>query len=277
MIKIEEKENNISIDGVYSEVDLRKLEKYPQINKLSLTGRKEVTIKVAKGLSGLKSVKELFLWSSVNRTAMRHVISIPGLEELNILEIQNPGKLKGFVEATDLKIFRCNHYMTEADLFEISKLPQVIEIGVQNSEITKKALVSLLKLPNLISLDLEATRFDDKAAAMMATSKVIKDLSICATKITKRGLKSICQMSQLESLDIWSTDICESDLKLLLRLENLEYLSLGGYQGQTSLTLKGIMPYLEQMPSLRRLWLDGVVLTEAEKKVMQSRYEYFRN
>jgi len=135
----------------------------------------------------------------------------------------------------------------------------------------------LLKLPNLISLDLEATRFDDKAAAMMATSKVIKVLSISATKITKRGLKSICQMSQLESLDIWSTDICENDLKLLLRLENLEYLSLGGYQGQTSLTLKGIMPYLEKMPSLRRLWLDGVVLTEAEKKVMQSRYEYFRN
>ena len=110
MIKIEEQNKNISIDGIYSERDLQKLEKYSQIEKLSLTGRENITIKLAKSLANLKSVKHLFLWSSVNRTAIKHIISIPDLEILDILELQNPGKLKGFSETINLKEFRCNHY-----------------------------------------------------------------------------------------------------------------------------------------------------------------------
>ena len=277
MIKIEEKNKNISIDGIYSERDLQKLEKYSQIEKLSLTGRENITIKLAKSLANLKSVKHLFLWSSVNRTAIKHIISIPDLEILDILELQNPGKLKGFSEAINLKEFRCNHYMSEADLIELATLPKIQEIGAQNAELTKKSLESLLKLPHLINIDLEATNFNDHNAAMVANSTTIKHLSISATKLTSKGLAKISQMSQLKSLDIWSTDIFEKDLDHLKKLQNLEYLSIGGYEQQTRLTFKSIKQYLEQIPTLKKVWLDGIALNKTETKEMESKYDYFRN
>ena len=277
MIKIKEEGKNISIEGPYSESDLRGLGRYGEIEKLSLTKLKNLTVKIAEGLCSLKSVKELFLWSSVNRTAMRHVITIPDLEILDILEIRNPGKLVKFSEAIKLQIFRCNHYMSEADLLEICNLPKIEEIGAQNSEITKRALEALLCLPHLTNLDLEATNFTDKLAAIIAKSRTIKHLSVGASKLTAKGLESISALSQLESLDIWSIDVGETDLAPLLKLQNLEYLSVGGCEDQSRLTYKGIKPYLNELPSLKRLWLDGIVLNDAEKLEMNNKYEYFRN
>ncbi len=270
-------EASISIEGPYSEIDLKKLEKYKKIETLRLTKQKNLTIKIASGLSSLQSLRQLFLWSSVNRTAMRHVIPIPDLEILDILALQHPGKLVNFSEAITLKEFRCNNYMTEADLFEVAKLPKVQEIGAQNASLSKQALVSLLKLPNLIKLDLEATEFSDKMATIMSKSNAIKELSIGASKLTSKGLEKISEMSQLESLDIWATDIYEKDLELLLKLPNLKYLSLGGYEDQTRLTSKGILPRLNDLTSLKSLWLDGVILSEAEKISLENKYEYFRN
>ena len=69
-------------------------------------------------------------------------------------------------------------------------------------------------------------------------------------------------MSQLRSLDIWALDIQEEDLELLNDLPNLEYLSIGGgYEDQTTLTSKGVLPRLAQLPSLKRVWLDGITLS----------------
>lgn len=276
MLKIEEG-NNVSIEGPYSENDLKSLGVYGEINKLSLTKLKNFTVKIAEGLCSLKSVKELFLWSSVNRTAMRHVIAIPGLEVLDILEIRNPGKLVRFSEATELQKFRCNHYMNEADLLEISNLPKIQEIGAQNSEITRRSLEALICSQYLTSLDLEATNFTDKLAEIIGRSQTIKHLSVGASKLTAKGLQSISAMSQLESLDIWSIDIDEADLEPLSRLQNLKYLSVGGFEGQTRLTFKGVMPYIDELPYLTSLWLDGIALSDDEQLRMHNKYEYFRS
>ncbi len=276
MAKIEKDGKNVFVEGPFSQNDLQSLERYCDIEKLSLTNLKNLTVKIAEGLSSLTSVKELFLWSSVNRTAMRHVITIPGLEILDILEIRSPGKLVRFSEAIELQKFRCNHYMSEADLLEISNLPKIQEIGAQNSEITKKALEALLCLPYLTDLDLEATNFTDKLAAIIATSQTIKHLSIGASKLTAKGLQRISAMSQLESLDIWSIDINERDLAPLSKLHNLKYLSIGGCDGQTRLTYSGVMPYIDQLTSLRRLWLDGISFSETDRIDLNNKYEYFR-
>ena len=277
MVKIEESGKKISVKGPYSADTLKSLATYDEIENLSLTGLKNLTVKIAEGLCHLKSVKELFLWSTVNRTAMRHVITIPNLEVLDILAIDNPGKLVKFSEATELKTFRCNHYMSEADLLEISNLPKIQEIGAQSSEITKRALDALLCLPNLTNIDLEATAFSDNLAAIIATSKTIKHLSIGASKLTARGLQSISAMSQLESLDIWSVNINEADLAPVSKLQNLQYLSVGGHEGQTRLTFKGIMPHINQLPALRSLWLDGIALSKTEILDMNTKYTYFKN
>lgn len=272
-----QKDGWVSIEGPFTEKDFRPLKKYCKIEKLSLTKQPVVTAKIASGLSSLQSVRQLWLWSSITRTAMRHVISLPNLEVLDILEIRHPGSLSKFSEAISLKEFRCNHCMTEADLLEISTLPMLQELGAQNSSISQPALEALLQMPKLEYIDLEATDFNDEMAAIISKSNMIKHLEIGASKLTSEGLKKISGMSQLQTLDIWSTNIHESDLKLLSKLPNLEYLSLGGHIDQSRFTAKGVLPYLKDMPSLKRLWLDGIVLTENEKKELEETYEYFRN
>ncbi len=268
--------NQISIEGPFSEKDLKPLKKYSQIEKLALTKQSVVTAKIANGLSCLQSVRQLWLWSSVTRTAMRHVISLPDLEILDILEIRHPGKLERFSEAISLKEFRCN-FMAATDLLEISTLPKLQELGAQNSSINRRTIEALLQMPKLESIDLEASDFNDEIATIVSESNMIKHLHVGASKLTSNGLEKISKMSQLQSLDIWATNIHESDLKLLSKLSNLEYLSLGGCVDQTRFTSKGVLLYLKDLPTLKRLWLDGIVLTENEKKELEETYEYFKN
>jgi hypothetical protein len=83
-------------------------------------------------------------------------------------------------------------------------------------------------------------------------------------------------MGQLRSLDLWASGIKESDLDLLTHLANLEYLSVGGVEGQSAFNPESLVRRLEAIPSLKRVWLDGVPLTEAQKATLESRYSYVR-
>lgn len=272
---LENKDEWLSFVGPFSTrtQKLKSLNKYGRIEKLSLTKQPLLTAKLASNFFELQSVREFWLWCSVTRIAMRHVITIPGLEKLSILAIKQPGRLKNFAAANSLKVFSCN-FMSEADLLEISNLPILQELHAQNSTLTPKALDALLQMPTLEHLDLEATAFDDEMAAIVAESKTIKHLDVGALRLTSKGLQQLSKMSQLRSLDIWAIDVGESDLDCLSKLSELEYLSIGGYYEQTILTAKGVLPRLKEIPSLKKIWLDGIVLTESEKKTLKEQYEY---
>jgi Leucine-rich repeat (LRR) protein len=273
---LENEDKWLSLEGPFSTKTkkLLCLNKYHRIEKLSLTKQPLLTAKLARNFSALQSVGWLWLWCSVARTALQYIITIPDLEKLDILEMKKPGKLKNFDQANSLKEFRCNHYMSEADILEIAKLPDLKELGAQGSAITERAIDALLQMPKLERLDLENSEFNDVMAAVIAESKTLTHLDIGASRLTSKGLKKICEMSQLRSLDIWLTDIAESDLDLLSNLSNLEFLSIGGYDDQTVLTAKGVLPRLKEIPSLKRIWLDGIPLTENEKRLLKEEYEY---
>jgi Leucine-rich repeat (LRR) protein len=271
------KDGWLSIEGPFESKDIKRLKSHDHIEKLSLTKQSLITAKIANGLNSLSSVTWLWLWCSVTRTAMRNVVAIPDLEVVDILEIRHPGKLTNFQQASNLKTFRCNHYMTEADLLEISNLPTLQELGAQNSAITPKSLEALLCIPTLEHIDLEATEFNDSMAATVAESKTIKHLEVGATQLTSEGLGSIAKMEQLQSLDIWAVNIAEKDLEFLFNLPNLEYLSIGGVDDQASLTAKGVLPRLKEITSLKKVWLDGIILSQSEASELKERYEYFRN
>lgn len=265
-------DRSISISP-FSAKDFRALQKHKRIDCLSITNQKVITAAIAKGFTTLQSVGHLFLWCSTTRTAMRHIISIPDLEELDILEIQYPGILENFSSACSLKIFRCHHCLSEDDLLEISKLPNLQELGAQYSAITPAALDGLLNISSLIHLNLEGTGFNDEMARMIKRSTRIKKLDLGATQLTSKGLQDVCQMPQLRSLDIWAINIVEKDLDLLSNLTKLEYLSIGGDDGQTVLTLKGVLPYLQKLPLLNKIWLDGLSVTENEEKILKKQYD----
>lgn len=274
---IKDKDSWLSLEGVISDEDFLSLSKLAHINKLSITKQPIITESIAKRFSSIQSINHLWLWCTATRAAMQHIIVLEGLNTLDLLSLKKPGKLINFAIAADLRVLRCNNDMNEADLLEVANLPNLEELGAQNSELTKRALNALLRMPNLKKLDFEATKFDDKWAKRLAASNTITHLDIGAGKLTNKGLKDICKMSQLQSLDIWSTNIDEKGLDLLANLPNLNYLSIGGYAGQTTLTAKGVIPRLGAIKSLKKIWLDGILLNEVEHKSLKERFEYMRN
>ena len=274
---ITDKDGWLSLEGVISDEDFLLLSKLPHIDKLSVIKQPLITESIAKRFSSIQSINSLWLWCTTTRAAMQHITTLEGLNTLDLLSLKKPGKLINFANAENLRVLRCNNDMNEADLLEVANLPNLEELGAQNSEVTKRALNALLRMPNLKKLDLEATKFDDKWAKRLAASETITHLDIGAGRLTNKGLKEICKMSQLQSLDIWWTNVDERGLDLLANLPNLDYLSIGGYDGQTTLTAKGVIPRLEAIKSLKKVWLDGISLTEAENKTLKERYEYMRN
>lgn len=258
---------------------LQSLKQYGRLNKLFVTEQTLLTTRLAYHFTELEAVHWLWLWCPVTRNAMRHIINIPELETLDIFELHPLGRLKNFAQARTLKTLRCccAHEFSEADILEIARLPVLQELSMQHSQITQRALQALLHIPTLVHLDLEATIFNDEMAALLAESNTIQHLDIGATKLTTQGLRKIATMTQLRSLDIWATHITEDDLDLLAHLPNLEYLSIGGYDEQEVLTAKGVLPRLQAIPSLKRIWLDGITLTNDEKHTLQQRYDSVRN
>jgi hypothetical protein len=246
------------------------------IPKLSITAIELVTVRHVSRLSPLYSVEQVWLWCDVTRRAMRRVIQLPGLRSLDVLCIRRPGSLANFDKATSLRSFRANHYMSEEDLLSVSECPTLEEIGAQNSELTRRALSALLELQHLRALDLEGTAFDDAMARRIARSRTISSLDLGATRITGAGLKWLVEMPQLRLLDLWATKVTEADLALLRHCPDLQYISLGNFDGLPSLDAERVVPLLLDMPSLKRVWLDGIPLRTEHRLALESKLESVR-
>ena len=264
------------LDRSINPIAVSELQAVGHIPKLSITHIDLVTVRFASRLICLQSVEQLWLWCNITRRAMRRVIQLPGLTTLDILFIRGPGSLAHFNKANSLKTFRAHHCMSEHDLTCVSTCHSLEEIGAQGSDLTRTALSSLLELPYLRALDIEATKFDDAMARRVARSKTISSLDIGGTRITGKGLRSLVEMPQLKSLDLWATKITEEDLAILQNLPNLEYLSLGNYDGFPSLDSDRVVPLLLELPSLKRIWLDGVSVNATHRLALESKLESVR-
>jgi hypothetical protein len=270
------KDDWIRIQGFLDTKTIKSLFKKGHLDKLSLSKCSKLTSKIAKELRKLESVRQLWLWCDVTRAAMRQIILIPNLEVLDILDISRPGQLTGFSEAENLKEFRANCWLKEADILAISSCHSLVELGVQNSTVSRKVIEAILTMPMLESIDLEASNFDDNFAASISESNLLLSLEVGGTKLTGKGLKHICRMKQLQNLDLWATNIIEEDLDLLMELPDLKYLSVGGYAGNENFQAETLIPRLNAIQSLERVWLDGVKLTETQENGLREKYKYVR-
>jgi hypothetical protein len=207
---------------------------------------------------------------------MRHVLSIPGLRVLDVLNIVKPGRLEGFSGALSLEVLRANLSLSAEDMLEICTCRTLCELGAQGAQLSPAVIAAILGLPTLAALDLEGSDFDDAMAEQISVSTSITSLDIGATRISPVGLAHLCTMKQLRSLDLWATQIQEGDLALLSELPMLEYISVGGFEHLPSLNAESVLPILSALPSLKRVWLDGIDLTLSQREQLAARYENVR-
>lgn len=271
-----QKNDVVELKGRLKASDIRALKSLGHIERLSITKSPLLTSRIAQAFTALESVSDLWLWCDVTRTAMRSIVGIHGLKTLDVLSITAPGKLENFSNAKSLEIIRANHYMSKEDLLEVAKCKSLRVLGAQNATLTPRVLKALLRLPKLESLDLEATNFDDEMAKQVHASGRLKSLDVGATEITRNGLMYLCRMRELRSLDIWATRIEEPDLELLWQLPKLEYLSIGGIESGARFNAETLLPRLAGIRALQRVWLDGIVVTHKQERMLKSRYSTVR-
>ena len=221
----------------------------------------------------VRSAAKITIWADVTRASVGHLVSLPNLQELFLFDLRPHGRLTGFADARDLINFSCAYGLSGKDLLEVAKAPNLQKLGAQNSNLTKASILALVAHPRLTHVDFECTDFDDDLAELISRSQTITSLEVGCTRVTKIGLEKLCSMPQLRELDIWSNNIGEADFDMLSRLKNLEYLSVGGHDDQTEFTLAGTLPRLKNIPSLKRVWLDGFRVTRDEWNELNRLYE----
>lgn len=271
--------NNASVivEGAIKHNGLRALQNMGVIESISFDRLNFLAAKHAAELSNFKEIRELRIWCNLPRIAMKHIVKLHALESLDILSLSRPGrKLCMLNELEYLKSFSAGYSMIQSDFIAVSACHSIEEIRAHCSNVTPLAIKSLVQMPVLRSLELEGSNFDDDMAEIIAESESISTLYIGATRLTSIGLAKICQMN-LRYLDIWATHIREEDLDLLANIPNLESLSIGGYEGQKTMTAEGVIPRLKNIKTLKGLWLDGVELNESQSAELKERYEYFEN
>lgn len=262
----------VSIGAPASVRRMRLLNPNAPIDELDVSSLRQFDEKLAREVSRWQSIRRITVRCPTTKAALRQLLSTPGLEEISLVYLDRHGSLGGMPKPTDVHALRCGFLSSDA-LLTVADLPGLRTLSAQHTRLSLAAISRLVGMQSLSHLDLEASNLDDDMASILALSTGIVSLDIGATRIGTKGLQRICQMSQLRELDIWALDIRESDLDLLAELEGLEYLSLGGHEGQTVLTARGVLPQIARLPSLRRLWFDGIPLTPDEIAALERRYE----
>lgn len=110
-----------NIEGEPTAAAIRALCPAQRIEKLSITKARLLTVELTKQFHLFHSVGWMWLWCDVTRAAMRHVVRVPGLQVLDVLNIKSPGKLEGFDAASSLRTVRANHYLKEEDVLAITR------------------------------------------------------------------------------------------------------------------------------------------------------------
>lgn len=262
----------VDIQGPFDATGLRGLRRRGAMAQLRVSGQPLLTAAIARGFDSLVSVQHLRLQCATTRTAMRHVVALPGLRVLEVLRLQSPGRLEGFAANRTLEVFRCNHGLSETDLLEIAGCPSLRQLAARGSHLTARAFEALLPLVHLESLDLEDTCFDDSMAARLHARASLRRLHVGQTALTREGLQHIARLRQLRSLDIWGNPIAETDIDLLAELPQLESLSLGrasAREGLPTFDACTLLPRLQAIPALKHVVLEGVSVSDEQR----SRYE----
>ncbi len=266
------KKNDLSFSGRLTPRKMRAMTPSNEVKTLTVSSNTFFHRKLADELAQWPRIKEVLLWGTVSKAALQRLLSLAEIHEIYVMELHKHGNLCGIDQSSSLRVFR-GGWLSARDLRALTQLQNLETLSAQNSSVNQQVIEMIVKSSSLTNLDLEASNLDDVMAKELAKSSKITQLDVGATRLGPSGLQEICKMTQLRELDIWALDLDEHDLDCLEALPNLEYLSVGGYDSQERLKSKNVLAQLAKLPSLRRVWLDGIPVSESEANELRARYE----
>jgi internalin A len=191
-----------------------------------------------------------------------HLENLSGLESIGINDFSK-GKdewiepLEKLPELRYLRIEKAKN-VTDAALMHITKLTQLKNLTLRNSQISDSGLEQLKDMPRLEGINLPLnTKMTDAGLIHLKGMKRLKYLSL-GTNITDAGLEQLRGLTELKGLALLNTKISDNGLVNLKNFVKLEGLDLSG----TNITDAGL-EHLKGLTALRHIKLQSTQITDA--------------
>lgn len=153
-------------------------------------------------------------------------IDLPGKTSVTILctnHILESGELYKMKSVQELQFYAA--YVTDEDLKELAKLPELRSITTNPSSITAEGLAHFREHPHLETLGLDGSKMTDADLEMMDLPN-LRSLSLRGTAISDAGVASLTKLSKLETLDLSHTKVTDACIDSLLQMPNLHVIGL---------------------------------------------------
>ena len=102
--------------------------------------------------------------------------------------------------------------LTDAELANVAKLGNVVELNLRDTKITSAGLVHLKGLAKLTRLHLERTNVGDEGIANLTKLTTLEYLNLYGTKITDKSLDHLAGLKNLRQLYVWQTDVTDAGI-----------------------------------------------------------------
>ncbi len=164
-------------------------------------------------------------------------------------------------QLTDLPSLRYLHVddalLTPEVLRSLKDLPTLEHLSFQNTAITDPMLADLLGLSQVARLDFTDTRITDQGLEHLKDMQALRELSLQGTHVNGAGFVHLANLTRLQALNLRGTPLDDKGVAHLAGLKELRKLELTN----TRLTDKGIES-LVQLPRLQYLDLYGTAVTD---------------
>ncbi len=259
------------------------LKNMPDLEELSLYRTKVSNAGLTK-LAGLKNLREVDLrYSLATGAGVRQLAgSLPNAEILSqdtggrevVRKVQatavaNSGEapiaewlksIGGKVEMTNghvTSVSMRGTSVTDRELAVLTKLPQLTDLSLEDTEISSDGLASVSAIHSLRSLDLGHTLLGDNALASLTPLVNLRSLKLSSTLVQGPGLAAISGLRNLRELNLDGAPLANDGMEHVAKIFGLETLSVR----YTELT-DPAMAQIGKLKNLRKLDMSTVDVTE---------------
>jgi internalin A len=147
--------------------------------------------------------------------------------------------------------------ITDREMAVLTKLPQLSDLNLEQTEISSDGLSSIAAIKSLRSLNLGHTLLGDNALASLTPLVNLRTLHLSSTLVQGPGLSAISGLTNLRELNLDGAPLGNEGMEHVAKIYGLETLSLR----YTNLT-DPAMDQIGKLKNLRRLDLSSVDVTE---------------
>ncbi|MBC7351848.1 MAG: hypothetical protein H5U08_05775 [Thermogutta sp.] len=249
------------LENQFSSNAMERLAQLPRLRLLDLRNCAGVNAQVLTRLAELPQLVDLRLRGyHIDDACLSAVGRFPRLVSFTLEE--SPATSNGLqalapLSLESLTLFQCTSLNDEALAAVVTGWTKLRTLSLRDLPVRGTFLSQLRSHASLRVLNLPQTMVNDSALEALRSMPSLEELSLAQTLITDAGLEHIATISTLRKLNVAQTQVTDAGVQYLSHLSHLESLDLSGNPGITD----AAVPFLEKLPQLREVFLDGTSVT----------------